>query len=150
MSISRTLRVLFAIGAISLIATTVSNAAPPEDSGFAIYSDVCYHPAEGDLLGTRVVLLRLKDADYVVYQMAEGELGKPQIGTATVDPKKGDILFKVAAGDSNEPVATFRGKIAAQALTGSFDNSNWTNRKGEKTFRLPRIVGRQQSYPVCD
>ncbi|OAF07016.1 hypothetical protein AYJ54_18320 [Bradyrhizobium centrolobii] len=76
------------------------------------------------------------------------ELAEPQIGTATVDPKNGDISFKIAQPD--QPGASFKGKMTAQALIGSFDNKNWTNRKGEQTFRLPRIAGRQQSYPSCD
>ncbi|WP_143271662.1 hypothetical protein [Bradyrhizobium mercantei] len=151
MAIACSLRCVLITGAFSLIAGTFANAAPTDDSVAAVYSDVCYHPESGDLLGMRVVLLRLKEGDYVVHQLAEGQLGDPQIGAATVDPKKGDILFKVALEGSNGQVMTFRGKVTAQALTGNFDNSNWTNRKkGEKTLRLPRIVGRQQSYPICD
>ncbi|WP_063702459.1 hypothetical protein [Bradyrhizobium centrolobii] len=71
MSLLSKLRDVLIAGAILSIAVTVSNAAPSDDSGVTVYSDICYHAEAGDLLGTRVVLLRLKGGDYVVYQIAE-------------------------------------------------------------------------------
>ncbi|PIT05152.1 hypothetical protein TSA1_33700 [Bradyrhizobium nitroreducens] len=147
MSIPSKLRDLLISAALSSIVVTTSSAAPSDDSGVTIFSDLCYHAEAGDLLGARVILLRLKGGDYVVYQIARGELAEPQIVSATVGPKNAEISFKIAQPD--EAGATFRGKMTAEALTGSFDNKNWTNRKGEQIFRLPRIVGRQQSYPAC-
>ena len=129
-----------------LFATVAAPGASQEDSSIAVYSDICYHSESGDVLGNRVVVMRFKEADYVLFQMAGGEVGDPQFGKATIDPKSNEIIFNIPI--SEKATATFKGRMNGQFLTGTFDNG-WQNRSGEKAFRLPRIVGRQRSFPEC-
>ena len=138
---------LSSIVAIALwLATTGSPGAPAERSSLAVYSDICVHSESDDLLGTRVVVMRFVDGDYVLFQMAEGVMTKPELGKAVIDSGNGDILFSVP--QSEKLVATFKGQMTGQFLTGTFDN-HWVGGAGEKNFKLPRITGEQRSFPVC-
>ena len=92
------------------------------------------------------MVMRFKEGDYVLFQMAEGVIAEPQLGKAVIDSKNEDIIFRIP--ESEKSVATFKGKMAGQFLIGTFDN-NWQDRSGGKTFRLPKITGRQRSFPEC-
>ena len=139
------LKALATFGAVLLFAATGSLGAPQEGSRVIVYSDICVHPESGDLLGSRVVVMRFVEGSYVLFQMAEGVLEAPQSVAATID-KNGDILFRLP--ESEKVLATFKGKMTDQSLTGTFDN-HWTNGFGKKTFQLPKVAGPQRSFPPC-
>ena len=141
----RGLRELLVAGSF-LLSASAAIAAPQLDDTFTVYSDLCYHAESGDLLGTRAVVMRFKEGSYVLFQVAEGEIQAPQVVKIILDPKGNDVAFGIA--ESEKSIANFKGKITDQLLTGSFDN-NWQDRSGKKTFRLPRIVGKQRSFPDC-
>jgi hypothetical protein len=146
MSIIRMLANLLIAVVALWFASTGLLAAPQEESGVSVYSDICAHAESGDLLGARVVVMRFKEGDYVLFQMAEGVIEAPRLGKAIMDSKSGEIVFRIP--ESEKLIATFKGKITEQSLIGSFDN-NWVNGAGAKTFRLPKIAGRQRSFPEC-
>jgi|SoiMethySBSTD1v2_1073268.scaffolds.fasta_scaffold43962_1 hypothetical protein len=131
--------------ALSLTMRSVLGASSSEGN-VTVYSDICIHSDSGDLLGARILVMRFREGDYVLFQMAEGVIEAPQIGKANIDSKTGDIVFRIP--ESDKLVVTFRGKINDQALTGAFDN-HWVSGSGEKIFRLPKLIGRQQSFPTC-
>jgi hypothetical protein len=120
--------------------------AQPDTDGVLAYSDMCVHDESGDLIGDRIILLRFPDGDYVYVQSAEGEIQPPQVTKAIISRNDSDIIFRVS---KPEGTGTFKGTITKEALTGKFENG-WLNRLGSTLFRLPRIVGRQHSYPKCE
>jgi hypothetical protein len=134
--------VVFVLAAVS----TRVDAWQPEKDAVLVYSDVCIHGETGDMLGDRVVVLRFADGDYAYIQTAEGVMQPPQISKATISNNV-DIKFSVSG--PNKAIAIFRGKLAEDALSGTFTN-NWKSRSGTSLFRLPRIVDRQNRLPECD
>jgi hypothetical protein len=134
------------IAGTALLFATAGARGASQDESVVVYSDLCYHSESGDVLGNRVVVMRFKEGDYVLFQTAEGEIGAPQFGEAVITSRSDEIVFKIKA--SEKVIATFNGRMSGQFLTGTFDKG-WENRSGEKTFRLPRIVGRQRSFPEC-
>ena len=135
-----------AVAAVSLAAPVASTAQDVRRTVAIVYSDVCTHADTGDLLGDRVVVLRFFEGDYVFFQTAQGAIQEPLLGTATIDYKNNDIVFKVSASDKS--VATFKGKMDGKVLTGKFDN-HWTNRSGGELLRLSRIDAGQRDVPEC-
>lgn len=121
---------VFAILVFLASATAVS--AADMVNGFALYSNVCLHGESGDLLGTRIALLRLADGVYAMYQESEGWPGEPRM--VKLDDgqfKKGRLDFTVQIDRQSRVV---QGRVTDKALlltSGGLRND-------EKPLRLDR------------
>lgn len=92
--------------------------AQAPDGVAAYYTDACYHPYTGDLLGDRLTLLRSPEGYAVKFQLAQGELGPAIEGRATIG---GDALtFELDTKDGKR--LSFSGKITPEEITGQFSN----------------------------
>lgn len=109
---------------------------------FAVYSDVCLHRETGDLLGTRIALMRFADATYVFVQIAEGQLEEPLVSEMSGDPARtGRLEFKLA--DGGTPIS-FRGKISDGAVIGRFEPTALG-----RVFHLRRVRMPETHFPEC-
>jgi hypothetical protein len=132
--------------ALLLILLPVGGAVAVEwaPENLAVYSNVCVHRQTGDLLGTRIALLRFADATYVYVQIAEGELETPQVIKLSDDPWKTSHLQFVMMGDGAPRV--FRGALSSNALSGNFEEAG-LNTIGHPVTRLPRST--EKYFPEC-
>jgi hypothetical protein len=133
---------LFLIGQIPLAV-----AASGKNSEILVYSDVCIHADTGDLLGTRIVLLRFPEGDYVYFQLAEGVMLIPELTKAETREDGMRIRFR-APGPKNKLV-TFDGQITDKKLTGTFEQEGWKNISGDAMFNLPRVDIGYVGFPLC-
>jgi|SRR5581483_10468744 len=122
----------------------MGQSAPP---GFAFYSDVCYNSQGGDLLGTRIGVMKLRDAVYLFYQDAEGIFGEPQI--IALPPHAlagGKLSFTIA--DFPDP-STFVGTISDRAIKVRLTNGG-VGPKGTGVFNLKReALPEEGRFPAC-
>ena len=95
-----------------------AHAQAPKDEA-AYYTDACYHPETGDLLGDRLALVKSSDGYVVRFQSAEGELGREMKGKAAVND--GMLSFDVDTADGKR--LPFKGKVTPQEITGRFGNN---------------------------
>lgn len=72
----------------------------PSGELISIYSDICVHAEEGDLIGDRVLVIFGEGDTYVVWQTAEGALGPPPVGSAILDGSAMRFTFDQAAGEA--------------------------------------------------
>jgi hypothetical protein len=126
-----------------VLSTSASWSAPQHPNSMLLYSDVT---ESGDVLGNRLVVLKLRGGEYVFLQEAQGQLFAPQVGTAVIDPKKDDFSFQIT--ESDKLIATFKGKMTEKFVTGVFETKG-VNGVTQTNFKLPRIVDRQQRFPDC-
>ena len=133
------------LAATGLIPSGFVGAQGP-GTGFTFYSDICLHRETGDLLGTRIGVMKLRDATYIFYQIAEGEFEQPQIIKLTKDGLAGSKLsFPVA--DPDRP-STFVGTIGERAIEGHFTNGA-VGPKGTGTYDLGRVELPEANFPAC-
>jgi len=113
---------------------------------FALYSDACWHKEAGDLLGTRIGIVRLSDAPYVFLQAAGGDWNAPFIAKASAkDLKQGTLVFSISDGGKS---VSFRGTITEKTVTGLFNG--WFGDKGKPlTVRLSRVPVAKKGAPDC-
>jgi hypothetical protein len=112
----------------------------------ALYSDACWHVEAGDLLGTRIGVIRLSDDTYVFAQEAGGDWNQPFIAKATAaDLKHGRLTFTIS--DSGKPVS-FHGTISEKMVTGQFDG--WQDFNGKPlVVHLSRVPASKKGVPDC-
>jgi hypothetical protein len=121
----------------------VGQSTPP---GFAFYSDVCFNPEGGDLIGTRIGVMKLRDATYLFYQDAEGIFGQPQIVMLAPRALAGRKLsFQIA--DVNGP-STFVGTISDTMIQGRFTDGS-VGPKGTGIYNLKRVALPEGRFPKC-
>ena len=126
-----------------LFGSLLTASAQAQVPSMTVYSDICMHEETGDLLGTRVALLKLPDATYVFFQLAEGELSPPVIGKLL---QRGEtIAFEV---DLYGKTLKFIGTLTNTAITARLSN-NGLSPSGSEVFRLPRIRDTTASIPRC-
>jgi hypothetical protein len=110
-----------------------------------LYSDICFHAESGDLLGTRIIVLRLRDGDYVYFQSAEDS---PSSAKAIIADNATDIEFHIIEPD--RPAIDFKGKLTDQLLSGRME---YDDGKGNKwlgdPMRLPRLDNVQKGFLTC-
>ncbi len=113
-----------------------------------LYSDICLHSESGDLLGTRIVVLRLRDGDYVYFQPSEGWPRSPVGAKAAIADNATDIEFHVA--EPGQPAIDFKGKLTDQFLSGRIEYDDGAGKKwlGDP-MRLPRIDNPKNGFPNC-
>ena len=129
---------------LGLLVAGRASAAPAP--GFTLYSDVCYHRESGDILGTRIGVLKLPEDIYLYLQFAEGEFSPPQlIKLGPNGLKAGQLAFSAQIG-AKGPASSFRGHITDTALTGAFDN---TLPPEERRLSLRRISPDKKGFPDC-
>ncbi len=116
-------------------------------SEILVYSDVCIHDESGDLLGTRIVVLRFPEGDYVHFQLAEGVLLTPEVAKADISEDGTRIRFHVS-GPRDKSVA-FDGRMTAKSLIGNFEQGGWEGLSGDAIFNLPRVDIGQVGFPEC-
>ena len=74
---------------------SLAGAFEVDDSSFALYSNMCVHP-DGDVLGTRIALMRLADGTYAFYEESQGFPEKGEV--VKLDPrllKKSQLDFTI-------------------------------------------------------
>lgn len=67
------------IATVLMTVLLVAGAGAAPATPFTLYSDVCYHRESGDILGTRIGILRLPEGRYLYLQFAEGDFVAPQM-----------------------------------------------------------------------
>lgn len=163
-----TSRLVCSLIGISLLMPSAHAEMPLALGTIRIYSSICVHPESADLLGIRIVILRFPAQDYVLFQMAEGELEQPQLYTAYFDPQSSGIEFQVRFGSSthvnriNEEsansggvqIATYRGAVTDETLTGQFDYGSLDQPIGRALPQLTdrplmRVDALEAEFPVC-
>ena len=132
-----------------LILSSASCMARDEPKYFIrLYSDICFHSESGDLLGTRIIVLRFRDGDYVYFQPAEGMPISPAATKASIADNATDFEFHIV--EPNSPSVDFKGKLTDQFLTGRIE---YDDRAGKKwlgdPMQLPRIDNPQDGFPNC-
>ena len=134
--------------AMAVLAALVSQSAlAVPEPGFTLYSDVCYHREGGDVLGTRMGILRLPEASYLYLQFAQGDFEAPQMIKLGPDDLKAGRLTFSAQILAKGPGSTFHGRITGMAVTGAFDNVPGLSRGGH--LNLSRIVPDKKGFPDC-
>ena len=137
------MRYTAAMAVLAALVTQSASAAP----GFTLYSDVCYHREGGDVLGTRIGILRLPEASYLYLQFAQGDFEAPQmIKLGPDDLKAGRLTFSAQILTKGRG-STFHGHITDLALTGAFDNAPGPSGNGH--LNLPRIALDKKGFPDC-
>lgn len=135
------------VAAMAVLAVlAMESASPAPAPGFTLYSDVCHHRESGDILGTRIGLLKLPEASYVYLQSAEGVFMPPQLIKLGPDDLKGGRLAFSAQILAKGPPSSFHGRITDAALTGTFDN---TLPSDERHLNLRRIASGKKGLPDC-
>jgi hypothetical protein len=120
----------------------VSAATP---AGFTLYSDACYHRESGDVLGTRIGILRLPEANYAYVQFAEGEFAPPQMVKLQVDAKGISFSAQILA---KGPPSVFHGRLTDGALNGEFDD-HLQDPSGKTMFVLRKVEIGKKGFPDC-
>jgi hypothetical protein len=140
-------QLLLLIGFLVFLCFAPSSAADAQPQYFIrLYSDICLHPESGDLLGTRIIVLKLRDGNYVYFQPSEGEPGLPASAKAVINVT--DIEFHVAEPD--RPTVDFKGKLTDEFLNGRIEYDNGAGRKWlSEPMQLPRIGNLQNGFPNC-
>lgn len=110
----------------------VAQAAAVEPSAFALYSNVCFHQEAGDLMGVRIGVLRLGDANYAFLQWAEGVLTEPHVVTLQPGELRNDRLT-FSTSIANKPV-TFKGRVTDKLLSGTLSYGT------AERVNLPRVL----------
>ena len=138
-------RLLPLLGVLGLLPCAAASAQE-RGSGFVFYSDVCLHRETGDLIGTRIGMMKLRDAVYVFYQDAEGQLEQPQIVRLARGGLTGSKLsFKV---DDSGGQRTFAGTVSETAIEGHFTDGG-VGPKGNGRYDLKRVALPESGFPEC-
>jgi hypothetical protein len=128
------------------LALAVGRASAAPTPGFTLYSDVCYHRESGDILGTRIGILKLPEASYLYLQSAQGAFTPPQlIKLEPGDLKDGRLTFSTRILLKG-PQSSFHGRVTDAALTGTFDNALPFD---ERRLNLRRISPDKKRFPDC-
>jgi hypothetical protein len=118
--------------------------AQAPDGIAAYYTDVCYHPMTGDVLGDRLTLLSSPDGYTVKFQLAEGELGTAIEGKAAVS---GDALtFELNPKDGKS--LSFKGRITPEEVTGQFSNGRLSF-SGKPEVHWRRVAINEFTIGLC-
>jgi hypothetical protein len=130
------------LGTVFLPGIPIAAAA----DSLALYSDACWHVEAGDLLGTRIGVIRLSGDTYVFAQEAGGDWNQPFIAKATAaDLKRGRLTFTIS--DAGKPVS-FHGTISEKIVTGQFDG--WQDFSGKPlVVHLSRVPTSKKGVPDC-
>ena len=136
------LRGLSALLLLMLMPASGAFAMDRLPESFVVYSNVCVHRETGDLLGTRIALLRFSDGAYVLVQSAEGELEAPDTIKLAEDPWKTSRLRFAMTGSQK----IFHGTLSPGALSGNFDEAG-LNSLGRPVKALPRSA--EKFFPEC-
>jgi len=121
-------------------------AAADAASNFILYSDICVHAETGDLLGTRIGLIKLSDATYAFFQVAEGVTESPQINKlSSGDIKDGKIAFPVLIAGKSK---IFQGTITNTAITGNFSDHSF-GPSGKTVFHLNKVAMPERPSQQC-
>jgi hypothetical protein len=126
--------VAFFLSSLFIAPVLAASAGSQPSEVFALYSNLCLHRQSGDLLGTRVALLRLGDGAYAMYQESEGWPGKPLM--VKLDPgllKKSKLDFQVSMEGGESRIV--RGDVTGNVLVLTSGGL----RMNEKILRLPRV-----------
>ena len=129
---------------LGLLAAGSASGAPAP--GFSLYSDVCYHRESGDILGTRIGILKLPEASYLYLQSAEGVFTSPRLVELGPDGLKGGQLTFTTQILLKGPQTTFHGRVTDTALTGSYDNTLGAD---SRRLNLRRISPEKKGFPDC-
>jgi hypothetical protein len=126
----------------------IHGASAAEGGVFALYSNVCFHNESGDILGTRMGVLRLGDGPYVFVQWSGGgDMMEAETYKLSPDEfKKGKLTFSVVYGQNR---GTFHGTITDKAINGRFDNPTIVSLWNKPLFHLRKVNPQQKGYPVC-
>ena len=130
---------------LSLYFLAITPVAAADDS-FSLYSDACWHAQAGDLVGSRIGILRLSDAAYVFLQAAEGDWNAPSVGKlSAADLKQGKLVFAVS--DGGKPVS-FRGTVTEKTIAGQFNG--WFGNNGKPlVVQLSRTPASKKGVSDC-
>jgi len=136
---------IFYLSAVAILAILASSheVSAAGYSAFTLYSDVCLHQESGDLLGTRLGLLRMVDDTYAFYQLAEGWPGEPQIVKLDEDQlKKSRIDFQASQDGKRFSV---QGRIAGNTIVLT---AGGLRDHDEKILRLKKVA-LPERVPYC-
>lgn len=131
------------LAVLTVLAAQSALAAP--EPGFTLYSDVCYHRDSGDILGTRMGILRLPEASYLYLQFAEGDFTPPQL--VKLD-RQGDRLSFSAQILAKGPMSVFHGRITGAMPTGAFDDHAQAP-SGKTRFDLRMTSAGKKGFSNC-
>ncbi|HEY2009537.1 MAG TPA: hypothetical protein VGH23_11140 [Rhizomicrobium sp.] len=138
------MRTTFVMAALCVFGSASAAPARP----FTLYSDVCYNREGGDVLGTRIGILRLPEASYLYLQFAQGDFEAPQmIKLGPGDLNGGRLTFSaqiVAKG----PQSVFHGRVTDAMLMGAFDD-HAQGPSGNARFNLRQSPPDKKGFPDC-
>jgi hypothetical protein len=99
------------VAAATMIAPA-SRASDLDLSGARVYSDVCAHPTEGDLLGEEVIMRGSRQTPQVFFRLAEGEFRPPILTQSRIVGRRVRFTF------TDQVPMAFRGEIHGRWLIG--------------------------------
>jgi hypothetical protein len=125
---------------VALWLPTGAAAAPSDKETAIVYSSLCYNDASGDVDGERLLLVDAYTYKFVIFQWAaDNKLRFPQAAEAKITGDQ--IEFQVT--DFGGKSLTFKGTIAAEAISGSFTINP------AETVRYSRIANEIRAVPNC-
>ena len=136
------MRGIFGWSAIVIATVSVSarGAWAADDASFALYSNM--HPESGDVLGTRIALMRLADGTYAFYEESEGWPEKGEV--VKLDPdllKKSRLDFSIMEGGRSFAITGRATQTAIFLTSGGY-------RLDDKVLRIGRVT-LPEKIPLC-
>jgi len=135
--------------ALGLLMASLSlpvQATPVPRYGLLVFSSLCRDRMTSDLIGGRLVLVRLPLHDVGHLEWSDGSLSSAPLLDLRIDDKTSKISFRYlrdyddASGKSN----------VMKSVTGTVDDESvGLALRNEKPFRLPRLRNIEQKLPIC-